>query len=281
MRYNQSLELFLSLATIRPENAADIIAGKTDYDENMVTLRQAFIKKTFGNNRHIAIINAALAAANEPPITEGDSMLINKELMDIAASGRSMQLHQRLDTFKAKELEQQPAPIEQASKTTVNNNPYLIAKQTLPANITADRKKEIIQDRLMRFIEFEFTSEIFGRYFPEQQSDLAKSWVNELFATNKNPTAESRIKTFEKLTEDEPMLQNQMQDILNELKVELLEARHQFLKTQIQTDSLVSRVLAAHKSNDPIFNAPLEGSLKTALAQIQKNDAQKNSLLKP
>lgn len=83
------------------------------------------------------------------------------------------------------------------------------------------------------------------------------------------------------MTEDDPILQNQPPEFLNELQVKLLEASHQLLNSQVQTDELVSRVLAAHKSNDPIFNALLEGSLTRHLLKFKKMMRRKIHFLNP
>lgn len=270
--YKKGSDLYLSLVTIRPENAADVISRKIDFNEKMLTMRQSFIKKTFTNNKHITTINSALESANEPTLGDSDSMDITRELMDIAASGRSMQLHQRLNAYKPKEAELQRTPFKPTPNVIINNNPFLVAKTSLPAMFPADRIKLIMNDRIMRFIEYELVFDIFAKHFTHNQSELAKNWVNELFATAKNPSLEHRIQTFEKIISDDSIIQNQPQEVIFKLKMELLNVYNFGENSKRKIDKLISRVIKAHSSNEPIFNEILRSSLNTVINQLQERN---------
>ncbi|MGE3317851.1 MAG: hypothetical protein AB7I18_01035 [Candidatus Berkiella sp.] len=174
---DEAMDLYQSLVMLGTENAEEMIAGKVYYDEDWYNLRINFINSLGTRTSVRDKINAALVESKEPVLNDRDYVDFEKEIKDIAGSGRAMQLGQRFKAFREARTEILP---EQKPAESIIVNPFVLTPTSVPAILPSERKKTLMDNRIKRFIEFEILAAICKQQLPQLDNETQVQFVKEI-----------------------------------------------------------------------------------------------------
>lgn len=89
---NELDKFYFAITTLTTNVAVDIVADKIPFDEELLKIRQDFIKDLGELNEIINQINEVLGRENEEPLSPHELIHLKLELLELGGSGRSMEM---------------------------------------------------------------------------------------------------------------------------------------------------------------------------------------------